>query len=76
LSWRIWSASSGFSTRTTFGTKWFLPNRRNFEAGIWTDQTDMIDSVLDMLEEIWNGSLCRSCGRKIHCPQPLEEPDL
>jgi phosphatidylserine/phosphatidylglycerophosphate/cardiolipin synthase-like enzyme len=50
--------------------------RRNFEAGIWTDQTDLIDPVLDMLEEVWQGSVCPHCGRKDFCPEPLEEPRL
>lgn len=50
--------------------------RRNFEAGIWTDQLELIDPVLDMLEGIWNGSECTACGRKKYCPVPLEEPEL
>ena len=50
--------------------------RRNFEAGIWTDDLGLIDRVLDMLQSIWDGTQCRDCGRKVHCPQPLEEPDL
>jgi len=52
------------------------PRRRNFEAGIWTDQIELIDPVIDMLEEIWSGRRCQDCGRKDHCPVPLEEPDL
>jgi phosphatidylserine/phosphatidylglycerophosphate/cardiolipin synthase-like enzyme len=50
--------------------------RRNFEAGIWTDEVALIDPVLDMLDGIWTGRPCRDCGRKSHCPVPLEEPDL
>lgn len=50
--------------------------RRNFEGGVCTDQVDLIDPVLDMLEAIWSGRECTACGRKQHCPQPLEEPDL
>ena len=52
------------------------PRRRNFEAGICTDQTDLIDPVLDMLEGIWQAEHCSDCGRKDHCPVPLEEPEL
>ena len=52
------------------------PRRRNFEAGIWTDQVDLIDPVLDMLDGIWTGLSCRDCGRREHCPEPLEEPNL
>jgi phosphatidylserine/phosphatidylglycerophosphate/cardiolipin synthase-like enzyme len=50
--------------------------RRNFEAGIWTDEVALIDPVLDMLDGIWTGRRCGDCGRKDHCPVPLEEPDL
>lgn len=52
------------------------PRRRNFEAGICTDQIDLIDPMLDMLDAIWTGQECASCGRKDHCPVPLEEPHL
>jgi len=50
--------------------------RRNFEAGIWTDEVDLIDPVADMLDAIWTGEHCGDCGRREHCPEPLEEPDL
>ncbi len=52
------------------------PRRRNFEAGVWTDELALIDPVADMLDEIWNGRHCDDCGRKDHCPVPLEQPDL
>ncbi len=52
------------------------PRRRNFEAGIWTDELTLIDPVTDMLDEIWSGGYCDDCGRKDHCPEPLEEPAL
>jgi len=48
--------------------------RRNFEAGIWTDDVSLIDPVLDMLDGVFTGRDCRDCGRKAHCPVPLEEP--
>jgi len=50
------------------------PQRRNFEAGICTDEPALIDAVTDMLESIWNGGRCGECARKRHCPVPLEEP--
>lgn len=52
------------------------PRRRNFEAGIWTDDLELIDPVCDLLESIWTGQYCGDCGRKDHCSVPLEEPDL
>jgi phosphatidylserine/phosphatidylglycerophosphate/cardiolipin synthase-like enzyme len=50
--------------------------RRNFEAGICTDDVTLIDPVADMLDEIWRGEHCDDCGRRDHCPVPLEEPHL
>jgi len=52
------------------------PRRRNFEAGVWTDEAAFIDSVADMLDAVFTGAECARCGRKQHCPVPLEEPDL
>jgi phosphatidylserine/phosphatidylglycerophosphate/cardiolipin synthase-like enzyme len=50
--------------------------RRNFEAGIVTDDLALIDPVADMLAEVFAGGQCPACGRKEHCPVPLEEPEL
>ncbi len=50
--------------------------RRNFETGIWTDELSLIDPVLDMLHAVFSGRECEACGRKAHCPVPLEEPRL
>ena len=52
------------------------PSRRNFEAGVWTDDVGLIDRVADMLDAIFSGRRCPSCGRADHCPVPLEEPDI
>ncbi|MDB5295875.1 MAG: phospholipase Active site motif domain protein [Phycisphaerales bacterium] len=50
--------------------------RRNFEMGVWTEAPAMIDAVLDEFNALWEGRQCDGCGRKDHCPVPLEEPDL
>jgi len=50
--------------------------RRNFEMGIWTESTPLIDSVLDQFNLLWEGRECRVCKRRDICPVPLEEPDL
>ena len=48
-------------------------NRRNFEAGILTDNHDIIDRVDSLFELIWCGDMCGKCGRKQSCPIPLEQ---
>jgi phosphatidylserine/phosphatidylglycerophosphate/cardiolipin synthase-like enzyme len=51
-------------------------SRRNFEMGIWTESTPMIDSVLEEFNMLWEGHHCSGCGRRDVCPVPLEEPRL
>ena len=48
--------------------------RRNFEVGLTTADPALLDTVADLFEAIWSGALCASCGRRDHCPVPLEEP--
>jgi len=48
-------------------------SRRNFELGIITDDSELIDRVDSLFELIWSGDMCLSCNRKKSCPIPLEE---
>lgn len=50
--------------------------KRNFELGIWTTATDLIDGVLDEFNTLWEGHPCQTCRRRDICPVPLEEPNL
>ena len=50
--------------------------RRNFEMGIWTESSALIDAVSEEFNELWEGRQCGSCKRKDVCPVPLEEPKL
>ncbi len=43
------------------------PKRRNFESGIITDETHMIDHVMDHFDSIWRGDHCKPCQRKGYC---------
>jgi len=49
---------------------------RNFEWGVWTRSSDLIDAVQDHFNQLWEGGHCEGCGRKDVCPVPLEEPKL
>ena len=50
--------------------------RRNFECGVWTTSTPLIDGVAQQFNRLWEGRQCRSCRRHDICPVPLEEPHL
>jgi phosphatidylserine/phosphatidylglycerophosphate/cardiolipin synthase-like enzyme len=51
-------------------------HKRNFELGIWTESSSLIDAVLEQFNSLWEGDPCQSCRRKDICPVPLEEPRL
>jgi phosphatidylserine/phosphatidylglycerophosphate/cardiolipin synthase-like enzyme len=48
--------------------------RRNFELGILTRETALIERVARLYHQIWEGLLCPDCGRRNVCYVPLEEP--
>src|SRR5207244_6729561 len=50
--------------------------KRNFELGIWTTSSALIDGVLEHFNALWEGRRCEGCRRKEVCPVPLEEPHL
>ncbi|MGB1124260.1 MAG: phospholipase D family protein [Phycisphaeraceae bacterium] len=49
---------------------------RNHELGVWTTSPDLIDSVSQYFNHLWEGGACEGCGRRDVCPVPLEEPRL
>jgi len=50
--------------------------RRNFEMGVCTESSGLIDAVLEQFNSLWEGHRCEDCRRHDICPQPLEEPQL
>ena len=42
-------------------------NRRNFEAGIMSSDTVLVDKAASFFKMIWNRSFCTDCGRKVNC---------
>lgn len=47
------------------------PKRRNFEAGILTDDPPTISSLMDELDSLYLGRHCTDCGRREYCPDPI-----
>ena len=39
-------------------------NNRNFEAGILTDEPQLVDAAADHLDSVWQGRRCAKCKRK------------
>ena len=47
------------------------PDRRNFEAGILTDDQEIIRPLMDQLDALYLGDFCLKCQRRDVCPDPL-----
>ena len=46
---------------------------RNFEAGILTDEHEIVEQAMNQFDEVWMGKLCKTCKRKDFCPDPKQE---
>jgi phosphatidylserine/phosphatidylglycerophosphate/cardiolipin synthase-like enzyme len=47
-------------------------NRRNFEVGIISSDTSLVDRVSSFFKMIWNGEFCQDCGRRKNCPAKMD----
>lgn len=45
--------------------------RRNFEAGILTDDPEMVEAAIEEFDKVWRGSECKTCQRRNLCPDPI-----
>jgi len=43
-------------------------DKRNFEAGILTDDPSILDAVKEQFDKVWRGAHCKSCLRRDVCP--------
>ena len=48
-------------------------HRRNFEAGIVTDDEWLLDEMQGTFDAIWSGKRCAACQLRAECPKPLDE---
>ena len=48
-------------------------NRRNFEAGIVTDDEWLLDEMQATFDAIWSGKHCGTCQLRGECEKPLDE---
>ena len=45
--------------------------KRNFEAGILTDDLALVDAAADHFNAVWSGEYCKDCKRKDFCGMPV-----
>jgi len=46
--------------------------RRNFEAGVLTDDDLLLDEMQGTFDVIWTGKACRGCALRAVCPAPID----
>jgi phosphatidylserine/phosphatidylglycerophosphate/cardiolipin synthase-like enzyme len=47
--------------------------RRNFEAGVLTDDDVMLDEMQGAFDRIWTGAECKGCALRGVCPLPIDQ---
>lgn len=45
--------------------------RRNFEAGIFTDEPEIVEAAMEQFDSVWRGEKCKKCGRREYCGDPI-----
>lgn len=45
--------------------------KRNFEAGIFTDEPALVLQAQEHFDAVWRGSKCAACKRKEYCSAPV-----
>ena len=46
-------------------------NTRNFEAGILTDEPELVAQAMQQFDEVWMGKHCQQCLRRKFCSDPI-----
>ena len=46
-------------------------HKRNFEAGILTDDPEIVEQAMNQFDDVWIGKHCQSCLRRDFCPDPI-----
>ncbi len=46
-------------------------NTRNFEAGILTDEPELVQQAMQQFDEVWMGLHCAKCLRRKYCGDPI-----
>lgn len=61
----------GSANLTGAGMGMKAPTRRNFEAGILTDDPAIVAAAIEEFDKVWRGSECKRCQRKHLCLDPI-----
>ena len=62
----------GSANLTGAGMGMKSPKKRNFEAGILTDDPEMLEAAIEQFDNVWIGKFCKGCGRREYCADPIK----
>ena len=62
------SAYTGSANLTGAGMGARSKEKRNFEAGILTDEDQMVRQIMGQFDEVWMGKFCPDCRFSGNCP--------
>ena len=66
------TAYIGAANLTGAGIGMKSSNRRNFEAGILTDDPALVEAASEQFDSVWRGEHCIRCGRRQYCSDPIK----
>ncbi len=61
----------GSANLTGAGIGMKTDNKRNFEAGILTDDPEIVEQAMNQFDEVWIGKHCKICKRRDFCLDPI-----
>lgn len=66
------TAYIGCANLTGAGIGMKSSNRRNFEAGILSDDSTLVEAASEQFDIVWRGEHCTRCGRRQYCSDPIK----
>lgn len=66
------SAYIGSANLTGAGIGMKSSGKRNFEAGILTNDSGLVEAAAEEFDSVWRGSHCPGCQRRQYCPNPIK----
>ncbi len=66
------TAYIGSANLTGAGIGMKSANRRNFEAGILTNDPEIVENAITQFDTVWRGDHCKTCDRKEFCGDRLD----
>ena len=62
----------GSANLTGAGIGMKTADKRNFEAGILTDDPELVERAMSQFDDVWIGKHCKACKRREFCLDPIK----